>query len=79
MTALLLWLQSAMTPKSFAPTTLSAADYRLMQPFVWLRYSGELFLPLHLNVDSDLEAATSVNGRAWPGCCLSSRWWRRSG
>lgn len=67
LTALLLWLQSAMTPKSFVPTTLSAADYRLIQPFVWLRYAGELFLPLHLNVDSDLKAATSVNGQVIAG------------
>ena len=67
LTALLLWLQSAMTPKSFVPTTLSAAAYRLIQPFVWLRYAGELFLPLHLNVDSDLKAASSVNVQVLAG------------
>ena len=59
-TALLLWLQSAMTPKSFAPTNLSAADYRLTQPLVWLRYAAELLLPLHLNVDSDLGASSQI-------------------
>jgi tetratricopeptide (TPR) repeat protein len=53
-TALLLWLQSAMTPKSFAPSMFSPWDYRLTQPFVWGRYFAQLFLPLHLNVDSDL-------------------------
>lgn len=60
-------LQSAMTPKTFAPSILSAADYRLTQPFVWLRYFGELFLPIHLNVDSDLGAFSTLNGRALAG------------
>ncbi len=63
----LLWLQSAMTPKSFMPSMLSPADYRLTQPFVWARYAGELFLPMHLNVDSDLEAFHSVGPRALLG------------
>ncbi len=53
-TAALLWLQSAMTPKTYAPTILSAAAYRLTQPYVWLRYFRTMFLPLHLNVDTDL-------------------------
>jgi uncharacterized protein (TIGR02996 family) len=66
-TAALLVLQSAMTPKSFVPTTLSALDYRLIQPFVWLRYAGELFLPLHLNVDSDLKAASGVSAQVIAG------------
>jgi tetratricopeptide (TPR) repeat protein len=52
--ALLLWLQSAMTPKTFLPSIISPWDYRLVQPFVWLRYFAALFLPLHLNVDTDL-------------------------
>jgi uncharacterized protein (TIGR02996 family) len=52
--AAMLALQSAMTPKTFAPSILSPWDYRLVQPYVWLRYVGALFLPLHLNVDSDL-------------------------
>jgi tetratricopeptide (TPR) repeat protein len=51
---LLLWLQSAMTPKTFMPSIISPWDYRLVQPFVWLRYFAALFLPLHLNVDTDL-------------------------
>ena len=67
LTALLLWLQSAMTPKTFLPATLSAADYRLTQPFVWLRYFGELWLPLHLNVDTDLTAFDSFNLEAFIG------------
>jgi tetratricopeptide (TPR) repeat protein len=60
-TAALLWLQSAMTPKSYMPTILSAADYRLTQPYVWLRYTVALFLPVHLNVDTDLTAFTGLN------------------
>ncbi len=66
-TALLLGLQSAMTPKSFLPSILSPADYRLTQPFVWLRYGGALFLPLHLNVDTDLQPFSSVSGECLAG------------
>jgi tetratricopeptide (TPR) repeat protein len=57
---LLLGLQSAMTPKTFLPSILSPWDYRLVQPFVWLRYFGALFLPLHLNVDTDLGPVSDV-------------------
>ncbi len=63
-TGFLLWLQSAMTPASFAPSVVSPAAYRLTQPYVWLRYCGALFLPLHLNVDTDLAPFTSLNARA---------------
>lgn len=66
-TAALMLLQSAMTPKSFAPTILDATAYRLTQPYVWLRYFGELFLPIHLNVDTDLEVFHSLNGEALSG------------
>ena len=65
--ALLLILQSVMTPKSFAPTILSASAYRLTQPYVWLRYCAELFLPLHLNVDTDLSPFAPLNGKALLG------------
>ena len=61
-TIVLLWLQSVMTPKSYAPTILSASAYRLVQPLVWMRYVGALFLPLHLNVDTDLQPMSSLNG-----------------
>jgi len=53
-TAVLLWLQSAMTPKSFLPSMIDPWDYRLTQPYAWARYAAELILPLHLNVDTDL-------------------------
>ncbi len=66
-TALLLWLQSAMTPKSFLPSILSPADYRLTQGYVWMRYAVALFLPLHLNVDTDLQPFSSVNPQALTG------------
>ena len=65
--AALLVLQSAMTPKSYAPTILSASAYRLVQPFVWLRYCGALLLPLHLNVDTDLEPISQFNAQAAVG------------
>jgi len=60
-TAALLWLQSTMTPKSFTPSILNAWDYRLTQPYVWTRYAAELFLPLHLNADTDLSPFSSFN------------------
>ena len=60
-TAALLWLQSAMTPRTFMPSILNAWDYRLTQPFVWLRYAAELFLPLHLNADTDLSPFSSFS------------------
>ena len=66
-TALLLWLQSAMTPKTFLPSILSPADYRLTQGYVWMRYTAALFLPLHLNVDTDLQPFSTVNARAFTG------------
>lgn len=59
---LLLAVQSHLTPKTFLPSELSAGDYRMTQPLVWLRYCGELFLPLHLNVDTDLPAYSEMNG-----------------
>jgi tetratricopeptide (TPR) repeat protein len=60
-TALLLLLQSHMTPHTFAPSTLSAFDYRITQPIVWARYATALFLPLHLNVDTDLQPLTGTS------------------
>lgn len=64
LTALLLWLQSDMTPRSFLPSTLSPSAYRLTQGYVWLRYAGALLLPLHLNVDTDLQPFATLNARA---------------
>ncbi|MDE1156505.1 MAG: tetratricopeptide repeat protein [Acidobacteriaceae bacterium] len=58
-TAALMKLQSAMTPKSFAPSILDPWSYRVTQPLVWARYVGELLLPLHLNVDTDLKASSA--------------------
>jgi uncharacterized protein (TIGR02996 family) len=66
-TAILLWLQSAMTPRSFLPSILSPWNYRLTQPFVWLRYTAELFLPLHLNVDTDLAPFSNLELRMVAG------------
>ena len=66
-TALLLLLQHRMTPKTYLPSILSAADYRRTQPFVWLRYVTALFLPFHLNVDTDLQPFTRLNPQALAG------------
>ena len=61
-------LSSAMTPKSFDPGAWPAHDYRITQPLVALRYFDSFFLPLHLNVDTDHIAETSIfHGYAWLG------------
>jgi uncharacterized protein (TIGR02996 family) len=56
-TAGLLWLQAAQTPKTFAPSILSPWDYRL----------AALFLPLHLNVDTDLAPFSGLTAEALAG------------
>jgi protein O-mannosyl-transferase len=66
-TAGLLWLQAARTPKTFAPSMLSPWEYRLTQPFVWARYTAALFLPLHLNVDTDLAPFSGLTVQALGG------------
>jgi protein O-mannosyl-transferase len=60
----LMWFQSAMTPKTFAPSTLSNYSYCITQPFVLLRYFGSFFLPIHLNVDTDLRAFDTLTANA---------------
>lgn len=64
---LLMALQSAMTPKSYIPATTSPYFYRITQPYVLLRYFGALFLPIHLNVDTDLPAFGSLTALALLG------------
>ncbi len=64
---LLMALQAAMTPKTYTPATISAYSYRITQPFVLLRYFGSLFLPIHLNADTDLQPFTSLNVLALSG------------
>ena len=53
-----IWLQAVMTPKTYAPSIISSFDYRVTQPFVLMRYFGSFFLPVHLNVDTDLQPFT---------------------
>ena len=60
-------LQSVMTPKTFAPSTISTFSYCITQPFVLLRYFGSFFLPIHLNVDTDLQPFPSFNLEALLG------------
>ena len=57
----LMALQSAMTPKTFAPSTISTYSYVITQPFVLLRYFGSFFLPMRLNVDTDLQPFSSFD------------------
>ena len=68
--AVLMVLQSVMTPHTFMPSIIPPWDYRLTQPFVWARYAAELFLPIHLNVDSDLGAFERLNAFAALGLCF---------
>ena len=67
-----LWFESAMTPKSYLPSILRPWDYRLTQPFVWMRYFGELFLPIHLNIDTDLAPFTHVNAEMLAGFAFTA-------
>ena len=71
-TAGILGFESTMTPKSYLPSILNPWDYRLTQPFVWLRYFGELFLPIHLNVDTDLAPFTHVNAEMVAGFAFAA-------
>ena len=64
---LLMWLQSAMTPKTFTPSAISSYSYCITQPFVLMRYFGSLFAPVHLNVDTDLQPFPTLNGSALLG------------
>jgi len=66
-TVVLLVFESHMTPKTFAPSILSPWDYRITQPYVWLRYCDSLLFPLHLNVDTDLTVFSGFGLRAFLG------------
>jgi tetratricopeptide (TPR) repeat protein len=60
----LMAFEAAKTPKSFTPSTISAFSYCITQPLVLTRYVGALFLPIHLNVDTDLQPFASFTGEA---------------
>lgn len=60
----LMVLEAAMTPKTYAPSTLSTYSYCITQPFVLLRYFGSFFLPIHLNADTDLKAFSGLTANA---------------
>jgi tetratricopeptide (TPR) repeat protein len=61
-------LSGAMTPKSYDPGAWPAADYRITQFLVALRYFRSFFLPLQLSADTDHVAETSIfHGYVWAG------------
>ena len=60
-------LQSVMTPKTFTQSTLSSFAYCITQPYVLLRYFGTFFLPIHLNVDTDLQPLNLLTPTALAG------------
>jgi tetratricopeptide (TPR) repeat protein len=75
----LMALEAAMTPKTYAPSTLSTYSYCITQPFVLLRYFGSFFLPIHLNADTDLKAFSGLTANALWGflfvaVLLASTW-----
>jgi protein O-mannosyl-transferase len=67
LTAAAMALQAAMTPRTFLPSIISPWNYRLTQPYVWLRYFCALILPMHLNVDTDLCPFSAMNPEALSG------------
>ena len=73
LTGFLLSVEAAMTPKTYMPSMLSAAEYRWTQPFVWLRYAGTLLLPIHLNVDTDLDPFTDLEWASGRRRCVCAR------
>lgn len=79
LTAAMLTLQSAMTPKTYLPSTVSNYAYCITQPFVLLRYFASFFLPIHLNVDTDLQpfthlVAVALWGFAFVAALLAAAW-----
>jgi protein O-mannosyl-transferase len=62
LTAGFILLQLILTPKSFAPGSISAYRYLITQPYVWFRYFTSFVLPVHLNADSDLSPVQSIFG-----------------
>ena len=63
-TAALLWFEGRMTPRTFVPSDFSYGSYLLAQPYVAMRYFWSFFLPVHLNVDTDLQPFHAVDLRA---------------
>ena len=63
----LMALQAAMTPKSYFPSQISNDSWYITQPFVLLRYFGSFFLPIHLNVDTDLRPFSHLGAAALSG------------
>ena len=59
-----LLLEKAMTPPTFFHTTIKSFDYWITQPYVTLRCFRSFFLPLYLNIDTDLQAFHSLANAA---------------
>lgn len=66
-------LQARMTPPSFTAGAFSTQSYLLTQPYVWLRYLGNVLLPVHLSADTDLAPlASAVQPEAVAGFLFAS-------
>lgn len=59
-TAVLMLLNTRMTPHSWTPGSVSAHDYLITQPFVALHYFVSFFAPLWLTADTDLNAFATI-------------------
>ncbi len=75
------YFEKLMTPPTFIATQMPLFEYWITQPYVTFRYFRSFFLPLHLNVDSDLKAfhslanATALGGIAFCILLLAAAVW----
>ena len=70
-----LLLEKAMTPPTFFHTTIKSFDYWITQPYVTLRCFRSFFLPLYLNIDTDLQAFHSLGTLPrWPALAFARYW-----
>lgn len=53
-------LQAYMTPETYQPGGLSAKNYIITQPYVWLHYFQNFLLPIKLSADTDLMPFQSI-------------------
>lgn len=64
---LLALLTAKMTPAAYNPGAISAAQYRITQPWVVLHYLQTFFLPTGLTADTDMGYVTAFSAPAMAG------------
>jgi Flp pilus assembly protein TadD len=60
-------LTAKMTPAAYNPGAISAASYRITQPWVALHYFRSFFLPTSLSADTDIGYVAPFSGEALAG------------